>query len=207
MLALTTAAAFQAYLQGGLPASRMTESRVGAVRMDDSWRRTYNGKPAGQQGGGAWSMSGGGAATAAAAPAGKKQDFLEASPYWDQSDIPVNTYKNKAPFVSKVISVKRIVGPEATGETCNIVMSHGGKMPYWEGQSYGVIPPGENPKKPGKPNTVRLYSIASSRYGDDMTGTTTSLCVRRATYWCTELGLPFFGLTPGGITPYDWPSQ
>ena len=47
MLALTTAAAFQAYLQPGLPASRMTESRVGAVRMDDSWRRTYNGKPEG----------------------------------------------------------------------------------------------------------------------------------------------------------------
>jgi len=59
-------------------------------------------------------------------------------------------------------------------------------MPYWEGQSYGVIPPGTNPKN-GKPNTVRLYSIASSRYGDDMKGTTTSLCVRRATYWCPEM--------------------
>ena len=34
---------------------------------------------------------------------------------------------------------------------------------------------------------VRLYSIASSRYGDDMTGQTTTLCVRRATYWCPEL--------------------
>merc|ERR1719487_940653 len=88
---------------------------------------------------------------------GKKQDFLEADPYWDQSDIPVNTYKNKAPFTSKVISVKRIVGPQATGETCHIIMNHGGKMPYWEGQSYGVIPPGENPKN-GKPNSVRLYS-------------------------------------------------
>ncbi len=65
-------------------------------------------------------------------------------------------------------------------------MNHEGKMPYWEGQSYGVIPPGTNPKN-GRPNTVRLYSIASSRYGDDMTGTTTSLCVRRATYWCPEL--------------------
>ena len=52
-------------------------------------------------------------------------------------------------------------------------------MPYWEGQSYGVIPPGENPNKvDDKPNTVRLYSIASSRYGDDMTETTTSLCRR-----------------------------
>ena len=59
-------------------------------------------------------------------------------------------------------------------------------MPYWEGQSYGVIAPGTNPKN-GKPNSVRLYSIASSRYGDDMAGTTTSLCVRRATYWCPEL--------------------
>merc|ERR1711865_1208298 len=54
------------------------------------------------------------------------------------------------------------------------------------GQSYGVIPPGKNPKN-GKPNSVRLYSIASSRYGDDVTGTTTSLCVRRANYWCPEL--------------------
>merc|ERR1719191_1937677 len=71
----------------------------------------------------------------------KKQDFLEADPYWDQSTVPVNTYKNKAPFTAKVISTKRIVGPEATGETCHIIMNHQGKMPYWEGQSYGVIPP------------------------------------------------------------------
>mmetsp|Transcript_27540 Transcript_27540/g.110335 ORF Transcript_27540/g.110335 Transcript_27540/m.110335 type:complete len:231 (-) Transcript_27540:626-1318(-) len=32
------------------------------------------------------------------------------------------------------------------------------------------------------------YSIASTRYGDDMTGQTASLCVRRATYWDPELG-------------------
>jgi ferredoxin--NADP+ reductase len=59
-------------------------------------------------------------------------------------------------------------------------------MPYWEGQSYGVIPPGTNPKN-GKPHNVRLYSIASTRYGDDMTGKTGSLCVRRATYWDPEM--------------------
>lgn len=115
-----------------------------------------------------------------------KQDFLEVEPYYDMSNIPVNTYKNKSPFIGKVKSVKRIVGPEATGETCDIVIDHGGDMPYWEGQSYGVIPPGTNPKN-GKPNSVRLYSIASSRYGDDMTGKTGTLCVRRATYWCPEL--------------------
>ena len=46
----------------------------------------------------------------------KAQDFLEADPYWDQSTVPVNTYKNKAPFIAKVISVKRIVGPEVSSE-------------------------------------------------------------------------------------------
>merc|ERR1711937_906508 len=50
----------------------------------------------------------------------------------------------------------------------------------------GVIAPGKR-EKDGRPHAVRLYSIASSRYGDDMTGKTGSLCVRRATYWCPEL--------------------
>merc|ERR1712084_38930 len=40
----------------------------------------------------------------------------------------------------------------------------------------------------GKPHAVRLYSIASSRYGDDMTGKTGSLCVRRAVYVDPETG-------------------
>jgi ferredoxin--NADP+ reductase len=120
------------------------------------------------------------------AESSKKQDFLEAEPYWDQSTVPVNVYKNKAPFTGKVVSSKRIVGPKATGVTNHIVIDHNGDFPYWEGQSWGVIPPGVR-EKDGKPHSVRLYSIASSRYGDDMTGKTGSLCVRRATYWCPEL--------------------
>jgi ferredoxin--NADP+ reductase len=60
------------------------------------------------------------------------------------SNIPLQTYKAKEPFIGKIISVKRIVGAQATGETCNIVIDHQGKMPYWEGQSYGVIPPGSS---------------------------------------------------------------
>eukprot|EP00979_Chaetoceros_neogracilis_P016959 scaffold10164_cov259-Chaetoceros_neogracile.AAC.12 len=114
------------------------------------------------------------------------QDFLEADPYWDQSSVPVNVHKNKAPFTGKVVSTKRIVGPKATGETCHVVIDHEGDFPYWEGQSWGVMPPG-NREKDGKPHSVRLYSIASSRYGDDMSGKTGSLCVRRANYWCPEL--------------------
>jgi len=127
-----------------------------------------------------------GAAALKLSGGGGAQDFLEAEPYWDQSTVPVNVYKNKAPFTGKVVSTKRIVGPKATGETCHIVIDHKGDFPYWEGQSWGVIPPGVR-EKDGKPHSVRLYSIASSRYGDDMTGKTGSLCVRRATYWCPEL--------------------
>jgi len=127
------------------------------------------------------------AAPAPAATEETKQEFLEFEPYTDRSGMPDNTFKPKSPFEGKIVSVTRIVGPKATGETCDVVIDHGGKMPYIEGQSYGVIPPGTNPKN-GKPNKVRLYSIASSRYGDDMTGTTTTLCVRRATYWCPEMG-------------------
>merc|ERR1719506_1895751 len=107
---------------------------------------------------------------------------------WEDLPLPLNTYSNKKPFTGEVVSNERCVGPKATGETCNIVIRHNGDMPYWEGQSYGVIPPGENPKRPGKPNTVRLYSIASSRYGDYYDGMTATLCVRRATYWDPELG-------------------
>eukprot|EP00979_Chaetoceros_neogracilis_P016967 scaffold10164_cov259-Chaetoceros_neogracile.AAC.20 len=66
-----------------------------------------------------------------------KQDFLEADPYWDQSSVPVNVHKNKAPFTGKVVSTKRIVGPKATGETCHVVIDHEGDFPYWEGQSWG----------------------------------------------------------------------
>merc|ERR1711871_1528107 len=107
--------------------------------------------------------------------------------YYDQSTIPVNTHKNKAPLTGKVVSVERIVGPKATGETCNIIIDHEGKMPYWEGQSAGVIPPGIDPKR-NKPYGVRLYSIASTRYGDKLDGKTMTLCVRRATYWDPEMG-------------------
>jgi len=69
---------------------------------------------------------------------------------------------------------------------CHIQISTGGALRYWEGQSLGVVPPGTNPKN-GKPNSVRLYSIASTRYGDDLAGDSVSLCVRRALYWDAEL--------------------
>lgn len=45
-----------------------------------------------------------------------------------------------------------------------------------------------NSKGKEVPLGTRLYSIASSRYGDKFDGNTTSLCVRRATYWDADMG-------------------
>ncbi|KAI4343097.1 hypothetical protein MLD38_027638 [Melastoma candidum] len=106
----------------------------------------------------------------------------------DAKEPPLNLFKPKEPYTATIVSVERLVGPKAPGEVCHIVIDHGGTVPYWEGQSYGVIPPGENPKKPGTPHNVRLYSIASTRYGDSFDGRTGSLCVRRALYFDPETG-------------------
>lgn len=107
----------------------------------------------------------------------------------EQGPMPLNTFSNKAPFEATVVSVKRAVGPKATGETMHVVIKTDGKIPFWEGQSYGIIPPGTKVNSKGKevPHGTRLYSIASSRYGDFFDGNTTSLCVRRATYWDEEM--------------------
>jgi ferredoxin--NADP+ reductase len=107
----------------------------------------------------------------------------------EEIGLPMNTYGPKNTFTGKVVSVERIVGPKATGETMHIIIQTDGKIPFVEGQSYGVIPPGTKINSKGKevPHGTRLYSIASSRYGDNFDGQTTSLCVRRATYWCPEL--------------------
>ena len=59
----------------------------------------------------------------------------------EKGDLPLNTFNNKKPFKGTIVSVDRIVGPKATGETCHIVIETRGEIPYWEGQSYGVIPP------------------------------------------------------------------
>ncbi|GIM01498.1 hypothetical protein Vretimale_6299, partial [Volvox reticuliferus] len=108
----------------------------------------------------------------------------------EEGEMPLNTYSNKAPFKAKIRSVETITGPKATGETCHIIVETAGKIPFWEGQSYGVIPPGTKINSKGKevPHGTRLYSIASSRYGDDFDGNTASLCVRRAVYVDPETG-------------------
>ena len=66
----------------------------------------------------------------------------------EKLELPLNTFSPKKPFKAKIKSVERIVGPKATGETCHIVLETNGEIPFWEGQSYGVIPPVSLPPRP-----------------------------------------------------------
>eukprot|EP00439_Symbiodinium_sp_Y106_P037590 s2798_g4.t1 len=68
--------------------------------------------------------------------------------------------------------------PTVLAATHHITLSHHGQVPYLEGQAIGVIAPG--PERTGeRPAKLRLYSIASSRSGDDQRSKTLSLCVKR----------------------------
>jgi ferredoxin--NADP+ reductase len=97
--------------------------------------------------------------------------------------VPVNTYKPKSPFVGTVVENYSLVGEGAIGRVNHITFDLAGGDPqlqYVEGQSIGIIPDGADAN--GKPHKLRLYSIASTRHGDNMAGHTVSLCVRQLQY-------------------------
>ena len=111
---------------------------------------------------------------------------------WNQEEgeVPFNTFAKDNTFKGVVKSVESLVGPGATAEHCKIVLQTDGGIPAREGQCYGVIPPGMDvdPKTGAeKPHYARQYSIASSRYGDDFDGQTTTLCVKKVAWWDKEL--------------------
>jgi len=79
----------------------------------------------------------------------------------------MNIFNAKEPYKAQVISVRSLFARNTQAEICEVVVNHEGNIPCLEGQSLGVIPPGVNSKN-GRPHTLRLYSLASTRYGDDM---------------------------------------
>merc|ERR1719247_3894959 len=98
--------------------------------------------------------------------------------------VPFNLFSVKAPLKAKVIkndkypqTITEDTG-DANWETVHVTFDHGGKYPYLEGMSLGLIAPGPD-KRGQKPAAIRLYSIASSAVGDDQTSKTVSLCVKR----------------------------
>jgi len=95
--------------------------------------------------------------------------------------------KASAPATATVLGRVPLITQEAPGDIQHVLLKLPKDMHYLEGQSLSVIPPGLNEK--GKPHKPRLYSIASTRYGELLDGNTVSLCVRRAEYTDPVTGL------------------
>jgi len=111
-------------------------------------------------------------------------DLFEADPYHAVlPNLPLNTYKNKAPLTATIASVKRIVGLNAPGEVCHIKINSGPTFRYWEGQSLGVIAPGDGASTRRSPaNPIPCGSTRSLRHATE----TTSMA-RRSRCACAAL--------------------
>lgn len=118
----------------------------------------------------------------AASPAPESKKTMKTSPKNNKAeDIPVNIYRPKTPYVGKVLENYPLVREGGIGKVQHVTFDlSGGDLRYLEGQSIGIIPPGEDEK--GKPHKLRLYSIASTRHGDFSDDKTVSLCVRQLEY-------------------------
>lgn len=121
------------------------------------------------------------------------KQMTQAKEKTEKKDIPVNTYRPNSPWVGKCLSNEELVreGGEGTVRHLKFDLTDS-NLRYLEGQSIGIIPPGTD--KNGKPHKLRLYSIASTRHGDDVDDKTISLCVRRLEYKHPETGEKVFGV-------------
>jgi len=121
-------------------------------------------------------------AAAAATPAPAAAAPSKPAPV-SHADVPVNLYKPKNPFLGTITENYSLLGEGAIGRVNHITFNLSGGDPqlhYVEGQSIGIIPDGEDAN--GKPHKLRLYSIASTRHGDNLQDNTVSLCVRQLQY-------------------------
>lgn len=145
---------------------------------------TTNGNGTSQAAKGATQMS------AEPAPAQASQPKAKAK---HSVDIPVNTYRPNNPFIGKCLSNEELVGKGGIGTVRHLIFDISkSDLRYLEGQSIGIIPPGVDKK--GKPEKLRLYSIASTRHGDRVDDQTVSLCVRQLEYKHPETGETVYGV-------------
>lgn len=98
-----------------------------------------------------------------------------------ERNIPLNLYRHTDPLEVEVLENRRLTSPTSPSDVRHVVLRFAeGKFRWLEGQSAGIPPPGLNAR--GRPNVPRLYSIASDRDGEDGTGTTLALTVKRLVY-------------------------
>jgi ferredoxin--NADP+ reductase len=94
--------------------------------------------------------------------------------------MKLTEYDISHPYKATIVKSERITD-QTTDEVRHIVLSIAdATFNFIEGQSVGVLVPG--PHQFGNEHHMRLYSIASSRSGEDQNLTEISLCVRRCFY-------------------------
>ncbi len=90
----------------------------------------------------------------------------------------INLFGQTAPLEAIVQGNYRLTSKDSDGDVRHIILDLGQhKFPVLEGQTVGVLPPGENEK--GKPHLPRLYSISSPRDGERPNFNNMSLTVKR----------------------------
>lgn len=97
-------------------------------------------------------------------------------------EVAVNLVRPTAPVIGRVVKNElcTLGGRKASGFIRHVAIDVSGtplEGGFVAGQSFGVLPPGEDAK--GKPHKLRLYSIASPTRGEDGKGAVLSTTVKR----------------------------
>jgi ferredoxin--NADP+ reductase len=117
---------------------------------------------------------------------------MSASSELHRDAIPFNLYRVASPGTAHVASNVRLTLPDDDDVRHVVLDLSGLEYPYLEGQSLGVLTPGLDDR--GRPHKLRLYSIASTRLGDDGRGKSASLCVKRVVYIDAVTGVERHGV-------------
>lgn len=126
-------------------------------------------------------------------PVSNKQEVKTKSMTETKAPVPVNIYRPNSPYIGKCLDNYPLVAEGGSGIVQHLTFDiSGGDLHYVEGQSIGIIPPGTDEN--GKPYKVRLYSIASTRHGDNKDDKTVSLCVRQLEYEHPETKQTVYGV-------------
>ncbi len=90
----------------------------------------------------------------------------------------VNLYNLAKPAEAKVTGNYRLTSDQSDSDVRHIILDFGAQpFPVLEGQSIGIIPPGEDAQ--GNPHLPRLYSVSSPRDGERPNYNNLSLTVKR----------------------------
>lgn len=90
----------------------------------------------------------------------------------------VNLFNRASPAVAKVTGNVRVTRSGTSSDVHHIILDFGAvPFPVLEGQSIGVVPPGEDAN--GRPHAMRLYSVCSARDGERPNTNNLALTVKR----------------------------